>query len=583
MNFPSHGASHRCELRTALSACRAALVGIGLFGAIINVLMLTGALFMLQIYDRILPSGSVPTLIALAALAGGLFAVQGILELIRGRLLTRVGASLDDALSARVYNAMVCLPLKTGSHTNKTQPLRDLDTIRSFLSGLGPTSLFDMPWMLLFIAILFAFHPLLGVTALAGAVLLVALTILTEFLTRGPIKDTSSHDVPRQDIALSSLRNAEALTVMGMAAQMGNRWGTTNKHFMSGHRRVSDIAGGLGSISKTLRIMLQSAMLGLGAYLVIHQQATAGIIIASAILTTRALAPVDLAIANWKGFIAARQSWRRLAELLALVPEPGTRMPLPAPKNSITVQNASAVPPGSKRMVAQDVSFALKSGQGLGIIGPSGSGKSSVARMLVGAWRPFGGEIRVDGATLDQWEPEDLGRHIGYLPQDVELFAGTVAQNISRFDSEADAEAIIAAAEAAGAHDLVLNLPEGYETQIGEHGSSLSAGQRQRVALARALYRDPFLVVLDEPNASLDAEGEEALTVAMRKIRDRGGIVVVIAHRPTALAAVDVVLVMNQGRQQAFGPRNEVLPKLTRPVSRPSRFRVVQEAGRASP
>jgi len=582
-NSLSNGGSPRSELRNALSACRSAFFGIGLFGAIINILMLTGAIFMLQVYDRVLPSHSVPTLVALAVLAGGLFVMQGLLDLIRGRLLSRIGVSLDEALSIQVYHAIVRLPLKTGNHSGGTQPLRDLDTIRAFLSGLGPTALFDMPWMLLFLSILFAFHPLIGVTALTGGILLVALTILTEFLTRGSIKEATLHDMLRQTIAQASLRNAEALTAMGMAGQMGNIWGGVNKNYIASQRRVTDISGGIGSISRVLRLMLQSAVLGLGAYLVINQEATAGIIIAAAILTARALAPVDLAIGNWKGFVAARQSWRRLTELLAALPQQGTRIALPAPKNSISVRNISAVPPGSTRIVARDVSFTLTGGQGLGVIGPSGSGKSSLARMLVGSWNPLRGEIRIDGATLGQWAPEDLGRHIGYLPQDVELFAGTVAQNIARFDSDCNGDDIFTAAKAAGAHDLILNLPNGYETQIGEHGACLSAGQRQRVALARALYRDPFLVVLDEPNANLDSEGEEALTVAIQKIRNRGGIVVVIAHRANAVAAVDALLVMNQGRQQAFGPKDEVLSKMIRPASRPRAFKVVPEAERTCP
>jgi ATP-binding cassette subfamily C protein len=325
--------------------------------------------------------------------------------------------------------------------------------------------------------------------------------------------------------------------------------------------------------------MLQSAVLGLGGYLVINQEATAGVIIASSILTARALAPIDLAIANWKGFVAARQSWGRLAKLLALLPAQANPMPLPTPSKSLTVENASVAPPGEQRLVVQDVNFTLKTGNGLGVIGPSASGKSSLARMIVGVWQPVRGKICLDGAALDQWDFATLGQHIGYLPQDVELLAGTVAENIARFEPEADAKAIIAAAQAAGVHDMIVDLRDGYETQIGEQGTALSAGQQQRIALARALYRDPFLVVLDEPNSNLDTEGEEALSNAILGIRRRGGIVLIIAHRPSALAGVDLVLVMGGGRQQVFGPKEEVLRKFQRrDPSLPAPLKVVPGA-----
>ncbi len=560
------GASSRSELKAALTSCRGAFIGVGLFSGLSNVLMLTGSFFMLEIYDRVLPSHSVPTLVGLALLAGGLFAAQGVLDLIRGRLQVRIGASLDEALSARVYNAIVRLPLKTGNRSDGNQPLRDLDAIRSFLSGLGPTALFDMPWMALYVGIIFVFHPILGFTALGGAVILVILTILTEVFIREPTKAATGAAITRNGLAESSRRNAEVLMAMGMAGRMENRWSEANRSCTASQQRVSDVAGGLGSLSKVLRMVLQSAMLGIGAYLVIHQEATAGIIIAASILSARALAPVDLAIANWRGFVAARQGWQRLNKLLELLPVQPVPMQLPAPKNKLSVEGASVVPPGDTRVVVQDVSLDLRSGQGVGVLGPSASGKSSLARMLVGAWQPVRGKIRLDGASLDQWSSEALGRHVGYLPQDVELFAGTVAQNIARFDPDADPIAIFTAAQAAGVHDLIVNLRDGYETQIGEQGSALSAGQQQRIALARALYGDPFLVVLDEPNSNLDAEGEAALTNAILGVRARGGIVVVIAHRPSAIAGVDQLLVLAQGRAQAFGPKDEVLSKLVRPA-----------------
>ncbi len=569
----------RSELGEALAACRGAFGAIFLFSGMSNILMLTGSFFMLEIYDRVLPSRSLPTLAALVMLAAGLFMAQGMLDLIRGRILVRIGARLDETLSRRVFDTIVRLPLKLGGRSDGLQPLRDLDNVRSFLSGAGPIALFDLPWMPFYIAICFAFHFWIGVTALGGAIILVILTLLTEFLTRGPTKAATQFAIARNGLAESSMRNAEALVAMGMAGRVGARWAKANGKYMENQRHASDVQGGLGSISKVLRMMLQSGVLAVGAYLVINQQATAGIIIAGSILAARALAPVDLAIANWKGFIAARQSWQRLARLLAALPERPAVMTLEAPSKSVAVETASVVAPGGQKPLVQDVNFTLQAGNGLGIIGPSGSGKSSLARMLVGVWPPVRGKIRLDGAALDQWAPEEIGRNIGYLPQDVELFAGTVAQNIARFDEDAEASVIVAAAKAAGVHDLIVNLPEGYETEVGEHGSALSAGQAQRVALARALYRDPFLVVLDEPNSNLDSEGDEALAGAITGVRKRGGIVVVIAHRPVAIAGVDLLLVMNQGRMQGFGPKEEVLAKfLARPPAvRP--LKVVPEAG----
>ena len=555
------------EIRAALASCRGAFIGIGLFSALINILALTGALFMLEIYDRVLPSRSIPTLVGLSILAVLLFSSQGLLDLLRGRVLVRIGASLDRALSRRIYGAIVRLPLKSAGRSDGLQPLRDLDTIRSFLSGLGPTALFDLPWMPIYLGIIFAFHPLLGTVAVAGALFLVVLTLLTEVLTKSPTKVATNFLMARQGLAETSRRNAEVLVAMGMAGRMGDHWGEANDGYLAGQQRANDVSGGFGAVSRIVRVMLQSAVLGIGAYLVIHQEATAGIIIAGAILTARAFAPVDLAISNWKGFVAARQSRQRLSKLLDLLPEAAASFQLPPPHMQLSVESVSAAPPGGQKIVVQDVSFALTSGQGLGVIGPSAAGKSSLARMLVGVWVPARGKVRLDGAALDQWAPDALGPHIGYLPQDVELFPGTVSQNIARFDPAPDAAVVIAAAEVAGAHDLIVNLAEGYETKIGEQGTGLSAGQQQRIALARALYGDPFLVVLDEPNSNLDAEGEAALTQAILRVRGRGGIVVVIAHRPSALEAVDTVLAMAQGRALAFGPRDEVLSKVLRPTA----------------
>lgn len=568
------------ELTAALQACRGAFVSVAAFSGMSNVLMLTGAIFMMEIYDRVLPSRSVPTLVALCVLAGTLFIALGILDLIRGRIMVRIGASLDDALSTRVYETVVKLPLRVGSRSDALQPLRDLDNVRSFLSGMGPIALFDLPWIPVYLAICFLFHFWIGFTALIGALILIGLTVLTEFWSRRPAQEATHHGQSRNGLAEISIRNAEALTAMGMTGRIAARWGEANRRYMASQRNASDVSGGLGSVAKVLRMMLQSAVLAVGAYLVINGQATAGVIIAGSILSARALAPVDLAIANWKGFIAARMSWRRLTKLLAALPAQDEVMALQAPERSLIVESVSALPPGQQKAAVQDLSFTLQAGTALGVIGPSASGKSSLARVLVGVWPAARGNVRLDGAALAQWNADALGRHIGYLPQDVELLTGTVAQNIARFERDADPEAIVAAAKAAGVHDLIVNLRDGYETQVGEQGTALSAGQAQRVALARALYRDPFLVVLDEPNSNLDAEGDEALARAILGVRERGGVAVVIAHRPSAIAGVDQVLMMRDGRAQALGPKDEILAKvLQRPALAGRPLKVVPETG----
>jgi ATP-binding cassette subfamily C protein len=574
--------SQRSELAVALAACRDAFVATALMSGMSNILMLTGAMFMLEIYDRVLPSRSVPTLVGLIILAGGLFTALALIDLIRGRVLVRIGGSLDETLSGRVYETIVRLPLKIGDRTDGMQPLRDLDNVRSFLSGLGPIALFDLPWLPIYLAVCFMFHPYIGLAALFGAMILGVLTYLTEVKTREPTRAATGFATTRNNLAETSRRNAEAITAMGMTGRIAALWRDANQKYMTSQRRASDVAGGFGSFSKALRMMLQSFVLAVGAWLVIHQEATAGIIIAGSILSARALAPVDLAIGNWKGFVAARQSWERLAKLLALLPAQPALMPLLAPRTSLIVEGATAVPPGNSRLVVQDISLTLQSGSGLGIIGPSGSGKSSLARLIVGVWQPVRGRIRLDGAAFDQWPAESLGQHIGYVPQDVELFAGSVAQNIARFALDPEPNAVIAAANAANVHDLIVGLSDGYNTQIGEGGHALSAGQAQRIALARALYGDPFLVVLDEPNSNLDAEGDEALSRAILGVRARGGIVVVIAHRPSAIASVELLLVMNQGRAQAFGPKDEVLARgMQRDGGAPRPLKVVPDTGAA--
>jgi len=568
------------ELTQALHACRNAFVGVAAFSGVSNVLMLTGAIFMMEIYDRVLPSRSVPTLVALCIIAAALFIALGVLDTIRARIMVRIGASLDDALSARVYETLIRLPLRAGGRSDALQPLRDLDNIRSFLSGMGPIALFDLPWIPVYLAICFLFHFWIGFTALIGAIILVGLTLLTEIWSRRPAQEATHYGHSRNGLAEISIRNAEALTAMGMIGRIATRWSDANRRYMASQRSASDVSGGLGAAAKVLRMMLQSAVLAVGAWLVINGQATAGVIIAGSILAARALAPVDLAIANWKGFIAARLSWRRLTKLLAAFPAQDEVMPLQPPMRSLAVEAVAATPPGQQqKAVLQDVSFTLQAGAALGVIGPSASGKSSLARVLVGIWPALRGNVRLDGAALTQWNTEALGRHVGYLPQDVELLTGTVAQNIARFERDADPDAVIAAAKAAGVHDLIVNLRDGYETEVGEQGTALSAGQAQRVALARALYRDPFLVVLDEPNSNLDSEGDEALARAILGVRARRGIVIVIAHRPSAIAGVDQVLMLREGRMQAIGPKDEILSKVLQRPAAARPLKVVPETG----
>ena len=498
--------------------------------------------------------------------------------MIRGRILGRIGTALDEALNARVFQTIVRLPLLVGARNDGLQPLRDLDAVRSFLGSMGPGAFFDLPWLPFYLAICFAFHWVIGVTALVGAIVLVILTLITEFMSRQPARDTLTLGARRNDIAASSRRNAEVLVAMGMSGRLTKRWTDANEKYLSGNQRASDVTGGLGAIAKVMRMMLQSAVLAVGAYLVIYQEATAGIIIAGSILSARALAPVDLAIAHWKGFVAARQSWHRLNRLLETMPAQIQQTLLQNPSKRLSVEAVSIVPPGDQRLIVQDVNFVLEAGMGLGVIGPSGSGKSSLVRALVGVWQPVRGKVRLDGAALDQWSSDILGRHVGYLPQDVELFGGTVAQNICRFDPDAKSDGIIAAAKEAGVHDMIIKMRDGYDTQIGDQGGALSAGQAQRVALARALYGDPFLIVLDEPNSNLDAEGDEALTRAVRGARERGAIVVVVAHRPIGIEAMDMLLVLKDGRVQAFGPKEQVLAQvLQRAPAAP--MKIVSEAG----
>jgi len=557
-----------------LSSSRGALVAVALLSGLINILYLSGSLYMMEVYDRVLPSRSIPTLVGLSLIIAVLYGFQGFFDMVRGRIFARLGAALDEDLSLRLFGIQVVAPLRRkGKGKGKGEgefegrdPVRDLDQVRAFLAGGGPSALFDLPWMPLYLVVCFAFHPLIGWVTVGGACVLVAITVATDVLTRKASKAAIGAASRRNGIGEGARRNAEVVQAMGMAGRIGLLWGDANARYLAHQQRASDVSGGLGACSKVLRMLLQSAVLGVGAYLVIDGQATGGIMIASSILVSRALAPVELSIANWKGFVAASQGWGRIRKLLAEDPQAGEPLGLPAPVASLSVESAGTGAPGAQRFAVQDVAFMLEAGMGLGVIGPSASGKSSLARMLVGVWPTWRGKIRLDGAALEQWMDEDRGAHIGYLPQDVELFAGTVAQNIARFHHNPAPETVIAAARAADVHDMILRLPDGYETQVGEGGAALSGGQRQRIGLARALYGNPFLVVLDEPNSNLDNEGEHALTRAILGVRSRGGIAVVVAHRPSALAGLDHLLVMEEGRVSSFGPKDEVIGKVIRPV-----------------
>ncbi|MFB2550187.1 type I secretion system permease/ATPase [Ensifer soli] len=548
----------------ALRSCWSAFVGVFIASVLINILYLTGSFYMLEVYDRVLPSGSIPTLIALSILALLLYGFQGAFEMVRGRMLVRIAGALDEVMGQRIYRAVVQSPLKLKTQGDGLQALRDFDQVRAFLSSTGPGAFFDAPWLPFYILICFLFHPWIGIVAICGTVILIALTFLTNRGTAGPSKlaaETGSH---RNAFAQASQRNAEVMQAMGMMGRMSAIWEKRNGAYREQNRVTSDVGNGYGAVSKVFRMALQSGVLATGALLVIEGQASPGIIIAGSILTARALAPVELAIGNWRSFVSARQSWARLKDLLKALPEKEKPLALPAPGDRLSVEAIASGPPAAQKLTIAEVSFSVRAGSALGVIGPSASGKSTLARVIIGVWPAYRGSVRLDGAALDQWDPDILGQHIGYLPQDVELFAGTVAQNISRFIDDPDADTVVAAAKAARVHDLILKLPNGYETDIGDGGAALSAGQRQRVALARALFGNPFLVVLDEPNSNLDAEGEQALAEAIMGVRMRGGIVVVIAHRPSALASADMVLMMQDGRVQAFGPKEEVLAQVLR-------------------
>jgi len=535
---------------------------------LVNILMLTGSVFMMQVYDRVLSSHSTPTLVALSVIAIVAYAFQGWLDVLRARILMLVGEHIDKQVGVKLHAAVLNLPLKLQKSAGETlQPFRDLDAIRAFLSSPGPLALFDLPWIPIYLTFIFLLHPLLGLVTTLGALFLIALTIATEAVSRAPSTAAQEAYSMRNALADAAQRSSEAVRAMGMQKEMSERWSHAQTSFIGAQRKLNFSVGALSAISKTFRMLLQSAMLGLGAYLAIRNDISSGSIIAGTILSARALAPIDQAIASWKAFVAARQGRARLRDLLSKFPEREALFELPTPQGSVAVEGLVVAAPGSRRPIVNRAHFKLNAGQGLGIIGTSASGKTSLIRALVGVWQPLAGKVTIDGASIDQWDPAVLGRSIGYLPQDVQLFDGSLAENIARFKADADPEMVIEAATLAGFHKSVIAFPDGYNTRIGQGGIQLSAGQRQRVGLARALYGRPFLVVLDEPNSNLDVEGETAVSDAIKAVRARGGIAVIVAHRPSAIGAVDLLLVMRGGDVVAFGPRDEVLEKTVQNAS----------------
>lgn len=553
----------QAQMRKVSSELTLAVVGAFLFSSIINALAFTAPLFMLEVYDRVIPSQSLPTLMALLILAAGLYVFSGILDVLRNRVLMRFGALLDQSLSQRVISVIAGASLRTKANGDVLKPAQDLDQIRGFLSGSGPGALFDLPWMPAYLAICFFLHPLIGWLTAAAMTLLVAMTIATDALTRSRTRNAADAMGLRNRFGEASHRNAEAIAAMGMLEPVRVRWGAMHGAATLLQQRTGDIASLFTGISKAIRQAVQSGSLALGAYLVIEGDLTGGMIIASSVIVTRALQPVEQVIANWRNMVGARQAWQRLQEMFVLFPDASARTTLPAPTRSLAVEGVYAAPPGERqRMTVQNVSFEAAAGTAIGVIGPSASGKSSLARAITGVWPLLKGKVALDGAGLHQWSSTERGRHIGYMPQSSDLFPGTIADNIGRLEERNDAEPVIAAASAAGVHDMIVALPDGYETQVGEGGRNLSAGQRQRIALARALYRDPFLIVLDEPNSNLDGDGERALADAIGAIKKRGGIVIVVAHRNSVLSQIDFLLVMENGAPRAFGPRDQVLKSI---------------------
>jgi ATP-binding cassette subfamily C protein len=549
--------------RRSLAELTRGLRGIVIFlfivSGLINVLALTGSLYMMQIYDRALTSGSIPTLVVLSGLAVGLYLFQGCFDVIRSQVLVRVGARMDKKIAPLAHRVAIDMPRFGFSTSEALERGRDVDTVRGFLGSQGPAALFDLPWMPIYLAFIYFLHPLLGALTIAGALFLTVMTVVSEVLTKRLSVSTRKAALARNTIADCNARNADVLKAMGFAGRAVGRFNEANGEHLELQTKANDITGTFAAVSRVFRMILQSALLGLGAYLTIKNELSAGAIIACSVASSRALAPVDLAIGNWKSFIAARMAYARLRDTVIALAAADQPMQLPAPSMRLTVDKATIAAPGSGQIILSDINFEIEAGQALGIIGPSAGGKTTMVRALTGIWPVLRGSVRLDGADLNQWREDEIGQHIGYLPQEVSLMEATIEENICRFEPQPDFRKVVDAAKAAGVHEMIVKMPSGYRTQLGPQGAALSAGQRQRVALARALYGNPFIVVMDEPNSNLDGEGEEALTRAIEGIRERGGITIVIAHRPSALVAVDLVAIVQNGRMVAFGNKHDIM------------------------
>ncbi|WP_271880576.1 type I secretion system permease/ATPase [Phaeobacter italicus] len=549
------------ELRAHRRRSRGLYWAVGIFSFFVNMLMLTGPLYMMQVYDRVLGSRSVETLLALSLLVVFLYGLMGVLDYARGRILARIGARFQAGLDQRVFDAMIRRSAVAPDPVAQTG-LSDLESVQRLIASPVLGAAFDLPWTPLFLLGIALFHPWLGLLALGGGAVLIAIAIINQILSRGPLLEAarSGH---RANLMSEEIRTeAEVIQSMGMRQAAFERWKQGRDAALGDNVAANDIGGSFTTLTKTLRLFLQSAMLGLGAYLVLQNQVTAGAMIAGSILMGRALAPIELALGQWAMVQRALKGWRNLAELLTTVPEEKERTALPKPQAKLEVQALAVIPPGDNRPQLRNVSFRVEPGQAIGVIGPSGSGKSTLARALTGAWRPAAGTVRLDGASIDQYAPEVLGQNIGYLPQRVQLFEGTIAQNIARLSTAPDAPKVVEAAKKAAAHDMIVRLPEGYDTRITAGGGRLSGGQMQRVALARALYDDPVIVILDEPNSNLDNDGSVALNNAIRQMKAEGRSVLIMAHRPAAIQECDLLLVVDQGIQTAFGPKDKVLREM---------------------
>ncbi len=553
--------NNKSELKHILKSFRKSFIYIGLFSMFINMLMLVPSLYMLQVYDRVMVSRSVETLILLTLIVVWLFITMGALNFVRSRIMVRVGTQMDERLNTRLFQALNAMSLRYPGKAS-SQPLNDLTSIRQFITGNGTFAFFDTPWIPFYFALLFIFHFWLGMFAIFAAIVLIVIAILNEVSTKKLMQNANTNNMQSVAMLNAQLRNSEVLHAMGMADAMRERWLQRHLNFLKSQAEASDNAGIWLNMSTTLRMMFQSLMLGLGGYLAITNEISSGMVIAGSILMGRALAPIDQMIGAWKQFGAARTSYKRLEELLKEFPDKEERMSLPPPEGRLQVEALTVVPPGSQQAVLRAVNFALDAGDALVVMGASAAGKSSLVRAIVGVWPSVAGAVRLDGTEIDHWNRSELGPYIGYLPQDVELFEGTVAENIARF-GEMDSEKIVTAAKMAGVDEMIRHLPEGYETLIGVGGATLSGGQRQRVGLARALYGSPALVILDEPNANLDEVGEHALINACMALKKAGTTLILVTHRTNILSIADKILVLAEGMVSSFGRRDEVLQKLT--------------------